>query len=140
MRARVHLALVLAGVAATPVLAESPCPTLPARANASWEVKVGPDFNVCLAKDRKSKAVLFGIYLGWAPSFTAKPALFAADGVVGGHAVKWYRSQDQAQGQLARETLAPIGTGGFKAHIWVLAKSDAELSRSLSLLEGVRFN
>ena len=119
--------------------AQETCPILPPDSGIAWSYREGPDFDLCYALDRKTKDTLFGIYLGHAPSFHPENAKRLSDGRVADRRTIWYAYEKDAS-EFARQALVALDSEhGFVAHIWVRAHSSADLQRTLTVLENMRF-
>ena len=137
-----HIPMLAALLMNAPALAErgaEVCPLLPPGSGLTWTYADGADFGVCYASAPGSKATVFGIYLGNAPSFDPARATRVAAGHIAGKEVIWYR-RDSYSGiaPLARQTVIAI-TNRYIAHIWVNADTEAQLQERLSILERIAF-
>lgn len=111
------------------------CPGLPASSGLAWQLKRGPDFDVCYAHEVGSTENRFGVYLGYAPGFDVAGAARLGQGRVAGRAVVWYK--DDQGGPFGRQTVFRVDKTGEWAHVWVLAKTSKELQDSLSVIENI---
>jgi len=113
------------------------CPALPPNTNLEWQYREGPDFDLCYAHEHESVDTAFGIYFGWAPSFTPKKESEIGPGRIGGREVTWYRTESSS---LGREALVTFNSSSAEvAHVWVLASSQQQLGARLSILEHIAF-
>ena len=144
-RAIVFAVLIAVAGASSVARGNDSCPTLPPGSGLEWEYRQGPDFGLCYARDARDQHQLFGLYLGFAPSFHASERADASEGTVGGYKVSWYKAQsDDPRHPLGREALFDVpgpnkDLPSMKIHVWVYAASDAELARGLDVLRHIEF-
>jgi len=115
------------------------CPPLPADAKLRWRHERGADFDVCRAYPvRGGDAPRLGLYLGHWPNFAPASRTVLARTRLHGRPVRWFRAA--GGGEFARETLfAAHRSHGQAFHVWIVAKSEQELSDTLRLVSRLSF-
>ena len=140
MKIHQHLVLLLLLAGSAQAQSGEICPVLPSGTGLEWKYLQGPDFDVCYALDAQSKQEVFGLYLGYHPSFHPSHEHRAERGYVGKHKVTWYKQGTEgASSAYARETSIPIGEHGYQAHVWINASTPQELKQRRALLQQIRF-
>lgn len=141
MRKRFHA---LAGVAllglSASVHAQSvdPCPALPADSGLTWEYRVTGGMQFCRAL-RADGTEAFGLFISAESPFKPSRSNRAEASQIDGRPVQWYRSEIAGNPEVrARETLLDLPDGRV-AHVWIQARSDAELGDTLTQTRALRF-
>ena len=142
MKLLVALALLLQA-SATYSQPDEHCPMLPADSGITWSYQQGPDFGVCYAVDSSTEKDAFGIYLGYSPKFDPSQGKVIGDGSVGGRKVKWYERSSfyihSDPTEFSQETVIKLDRDCSFAHVWVVAASPQQLTRSLTVLSKLQF-
>lgn len=114
------------------------CPQLPADSGLAWQHKASPTSDFCRAL-RADGSEAFGLFIANDSPFKPKRGDRAEQSSIDGREVHWYRSELAAQPDVeARETLIEL-PGGRVAHVWVQAKSEAQLAEALGQTSNLRF-
>lgn len=117
------------------------CPPLPAGSGLRWRHQRGPDFDVCRAAPARGGADTprLAMYVGNWPDFEPASRTVLARTRLRGRPVRWFRAS--GGGEFARETLfaAHGGRYGRVFHVWIVAKSEQELSDTLRLVSRLSF-
>lgn len=115
------------------------CPLLPGDSGLSWDQRGTGDFLICSAVDAEGNEA-FGVSLSADSAFQPRRANRGEHGVVARRDVRWYRAEVGAQPDvLVRETLVELAPERV-AHIWIRARSQNELQRTMSMVERLEFN
>lgn len=137
------LPMLLALVAGAQVQAQtqpedSACPQLSADTGLTWEHKATAKSDFCRAL-RADGSEAFGLYIASTTPFRPNRSQREERAAIDGHDVTWYRSELAAQpGIEARETLLEL-VDGRVAHVWIQAKTPAQLGEALQQAQSMRF-
>jgi hypothetical protein len=114
------------------------CPQLAADSGLTWHHKATANSDFCRAL-RADGSEAFGLYIADQTPFKPRRSDRQELASIDGHTVTWYRSELAAQpGVEARETLLEL-VDGRVAHIWIQARSSAELGKALEQAQAMRF-
>lgn len=114
------------------------CPQLPADSGLVWVHKATSTSDFCRAV-RLDGSEAFGLFIANDSPFEPKRGNRAEEAMIDGREVQWYRSELAAQPDVrARETLIELPDGRV-AHLWVQAKSDAQLTEAMGQTANLRF-
>ncbi len=114
------------------------CPQLSADSGLTWEHKATGKTDFCRAL-RADGSEAFGLYIANQTPFKPSRSNREEQASIDGHNVTWYRSEIAAQpGIEARETVLEL-VDGRVAHIWIQAKSPAQLGKALEQAQAMRF-
>jgi len=130
--------LALAGGAQAQDKVNVACPQLSADSGLAWQHKATSDSDFCRAL-RSDGSEAFGLYIANDTPFKPSRSNRAEQASIDGHDVTWYRSEIASQpGVEARETLLELSDGRM-AHVWIQAKTAAQLGESLQQAQSMRF-
>lgn len=114
------------------------CPQLPADSGLAWQHKATAKSDFCRAL-RADGSEAFGLYIASETPFKPNRSDRKEQAAIDGHDVTWYRSELAAQpGVEARETLLQL-VDGRMAHIWIQARTAAQLGEALRQAQAMRF-
>jgi hypothetical protein len=123
---------------AIPSPSDIACPQLPASSGLVWVHRATSTSDFCRAL-RADGSEAFGLFIANRSPFEPKRSNRAEEAVIDGREVRWYRSELAAQPDVrARETLIELPDGRV-AHLWVQAKSDAQLAEAMGQTANLRF-